>query len=119
MVDEEACEQERPSTHNERSQIHEPGDQPRPDCVPSRQTGNKDELYTRKHSSRMLAVSASCLGEGAGSLCGEAQYIMGNGHVGYLVDRQTQLKTLFSRNFVGGKESKISEFSQNDFHRNQ
>ena len=38
-----------------------------------------------------------------GTLYSEVQYIMGNGHMGLPMDIQTRMKTLPSRNFVGGR----------------
>ena len=44
-------------------------------------------------------------GGGVGSLCGEVQYIMDNGHVGPPPPNRTTdtTKTLPSHNFVGGR----------------
>ena len=44
-VDEEAGVHERPSSHNERSKIHESGDESRPNSIPSREAENKDEFW--------------------------------------------------------------------------
>ena len=60
-----------------------------------------------------LACRTGALHEGLGpctegwSLYGEVEYIMGNGHMGppdpQQNDRQTPVKILPSRNFVGGR----------------
>ena len=48
-------------------------------------------------------VTSHAQGTGSENLYGEVQCIMGNVHMGPLVDRQIRLKSLPSRNFFGGQ----------------